>query len=82
MPDPEKFEREPPEVMMSEAVKLIEASERENKRLATSPVASDEMSDPNDKRSKRDKELDLEDHLRGLNEASRDQAFQARLDAV
>ena len=24
----------------------------------------------------------LEDHLRGLNEASRDQAFQARLDAV
>ena len=45
MPDPEKFEREPPEVMMSEAVKLIEASERENERLAPSPVARDEMSE-------------------------------------
>ena len=45
MPDPEKFEREPPEVVMSEAVKLIEVSERENERLATPPVTRDEMSE-------------------------------------
>ena len=38
MPEPEKSEREPPETVMSEAVKSVEGSEREKERLATSPV--------------------------------------------
>ena len=38
MPEPEKSEREPPETVMSEAVKSVEGSESEKKSLATSPV--------------------------------------------
>ena len=45
MPEPEKFVREPPETVMSDAVKSVEASERENERLATSPVVRDGMSE-------------------------------------
>ena len=45
MPEPEKFVREPPETVMSEAVILVEDSERENEILATSPVVREGMSE-------------------------------------
>ena len=37
MLEPEKFEMEPPEAMMSDTVKSVEGSEREKERVATSP---------------------------------------------
>jgi len=45
VPEPEKFVREPPETVMSDAVKLVEDSERENEILATSPVVREGMSE-------------------------------------
>ena len=45
MPDPEKSEREPPEMETSEAVKSVDASEREKVRVAVSPALRDETSD-------------------------------------
>ena len=44
-PEPEKAEREPPEMEMSDAVKSVEGSEREKERLATSPVLREVMSE-------------------------------------
>ena len=38
MLEPEKSEMEPPENVMSDAVKSVEGSEREKERVATSPV--------------------------------------------
>ena len=37
MLEPEKFERDPPENVMSDKVKSVEGSEREKERVATSP---------------------------------------------
>ena len=37
MLEPEKFEMEPPENVMSDTVKSVEGSEREKERVATSP---------------------------------------------
>ena len=45
MPEPEKPERVPPETEMSEAVKLVEALEREKERVAVSPAFKEETSD-------------------------------------
>ena len=45
MPEPEKSEREPPETETSEAVKSVDASEREKERLAVSPALREEESE-------------------------------------
>ena len=45
MPEPEKSERVPPETETSEAVKSVEASEREKERVAVSPALREEESE-------------------------------------
>ncbi len=45
MPEPEKSERVPPETETSEAVKSVDASEREKVRVAVSPAFKEETSE-------------------------------------
>ena len=45
MPEPEKSERVPPETETSEAVKSVDASEREKVRVAVSPALREEVSE-------------------------------------
>ena len=45
MPEPEKSERVPPETETSEAVKSVDASEREKERVAVSPALREEESE-------------------------------------
>ena len=45
MPEPEKSERVPPETATSEAVKSVDASEREKVRVAVSPALREEVSE-------------------------------------
>ena len=45
MLEPEKFEMEPPEAIMSDRVKSVEGSDREKERVATSPRERVVMSD-------------------------------------
>ena len=45
MPEPEKSERVPPETETSEAVKSVDASEREKVRVAVSPALREEESE-------------------------------------
>ena len=45
MPEPEKSERVPPETETSEAVKSVDASEREKERVAVSPALREEVSE-------------------------------------
>ena len=45
MPEPEKSERVPPETETSEAVKSVDASEREKERVAVSPALREEASE-------------------------------------
>ena len=45
MPEPEKPEREPPEMEISDSAKSVDASEREKERLAVSPAWSEAVSE-------------------------------------
>ena len=45
MPEPENPERVPPETEMSEAVKSVDASEREKESVAVSPALREEESE-------------------------------------
>ena len=45
MPEPEKSERVPPETETSEAMKSVDASEREKERVAVSPALREEESE-------------------------------------
>jgi len=45
VPEPEKSERVPPETETSEAVKSVDASEREKVRVAVSPAFKEETSE-------------------------------------
>jgi len=45
VPEPEKSERVPPETETSEAVKSVDASEREKVRVAVSPALREEESE-------------------------------------
>ena len=46
MPEPEKSERDPPEMERSDSTKSMDGSERMNESVAVSPALSEEVSEP------------------------------------